>query len=849
MKKILCLIIGFLSYFSSQSQPQFWGMTSSGGKNNGGVIFNTDSEGNNLKVNYQFTNMDFNEPMGYGLIKATDGMLYGTTSKAGVNNEGVLFQYNPATHEYTVKYSFKKTTGSCPSALIQASDGMLYGITHEGGKFDKGVIFQYNLSSDSYAKKFDFSLADGTQPLGSLTQGKNGMLYGITNGGGINDMGVLFQYNPATSAYLKKIEFKDPNKGYSPNSPLMEGKDGKLYGLFAAGGKKDLGVLFQYNPVTNAFVKKFDFDSLSGYIPYGALMQASDGIIYGTASSGGKAESGVIFQFNPLTDNYVKMYDFDNTTGRVPLGALFQLTDGMLYGFTMRGGDHDAGIFFKFDPSTSTLTKKFDMGGVNGSSVNGKLVQANDGMFYGTTFDQPLSYSGGTLFKFNPVTATVTTEFKNSDKSENGRFPFGSLMQASDGRLYGLTSMGGANDTGVLFQYDPLLKYFSKKFDFGNVNGSWPIASLMQAKNGMLYGMTVSGGTGFGGGVLFQYDPATVVCNKKINFTAVETGNSPFGTLMQATDGMIYGMTDVNGKGPNTHGILFQYNPSNETFINKFAFDFDGPSGNTPTGALVETPDGMLYGLASRTGRGYGPGVLFQYNPLLSQYTKKIDFDSVKGISPTQSLLLATDGMLYGLTSDGGAANKGTLFQYNPSTSVFTKKIDFDGNNGSVPRGSLMQASNGMLYGTTNSGGTSNMGVLFQYNPQTSQLIKKLDFNGTNGAYPNGNLIEIGKTVGIAETVFSHSVHVFPNPTTGVFNLKIDPVPSEMFNYTITSIEITSVLGKKVSEVVVNDGQVNTISTTGFSTVINLSGVANGIYFLTIKTDKQQLIQKIVKNN
>ncbi len=211
----------------------------------------------------------------------------------------------------------------------------------------------------------------------------------------------------------------------------------------------------------------------------------------------------------------------------------------------------------------------------------------------------------------------------------------------------------------------------------------------------------------------------------------------------------IYGMTS-NG-GVNNAGIIFQYNPSTSAYIKKI--DFTGANGQFPFGSLVQASDGNLYGMTYAGGTS-GVGVLFQYNPSTSTYTKKLDFTVVNGAFPSGSLIQASDDNLYGMTYQGGTNSEGNLFQFNPSTSTYTEKFDFTGVNGADPLGSLMQASDGNLYGMTEAGGTNNKGVLFQFNPVTSAYTKELDFIGTNGASPyNTNLLEVSPPTTLVPTL------------------------------------------------------------------------------------------------
>lgn len=379
----------------------------------------------------------------------------------------IIFKPDGSGNNYTVVHNFDKMDGGNPVqvSLVQAGDGRLYGMTFAGGVHDKGVLFQYDPVTSAYIKKFEFDSVNGSTPHGSLIQASDGMLYGMTCNGGAHDMGVLFQYDPVTSAYTKKLDFTGTGKGSFPRGSLVQATDGLLYGLTNNGGVHDMGVLFQYDPATGSCIKKFDFDGVNGISPRGSLIQASNGMLYGMTYEGGANFVGVIFQYNPLTSACVKKFDFDGAlNGRLPFGSLLQAKDGMLYGMTGLGGAHDQGVLFQYNTLTSIYTKKLD---------------------------------------FN---STV-----------HGSNPTGALIQNSDGTLYGLTSAGGATDHGVLFQYDPALSDYSKKFEFDFVQGSLPNGYLVKAKNGLLYGMTYGGGVN-DLGVIFKYDSATGTSIAESNF-------------------------------------------------------------------------------------------------------------------------------------------------------------------------------------------------------------------------------------------------------------------------------------------------------------------------------------------
>lgn len=347
----------------------------------------------------------------------------------------------------------------------------------------------------------------------------------------------------------------------------------------------------------------------------------------------------------------------------------------------------------------------------------------------------------GLIFTIPTGTTSLGNEyaFKGTDGSQS----FGSLTVAPNGKLYGSTSQGGANGLGVIFEYDPASNSLTKKIDFtGTTNGSGPSlgSSLLLAANGKFYGTTMTGGSN-NTGVLFEYDYNTNTLTKKIDFVGTSNGSKPQGGLSQAGSGKIYGTTLFGGA--NNLGVLFEYDPSTGTLAKKI--DFDGSNnGSNPRSEPIPASNGKLYGVIPG---GTFAGLIYEYDPSTSTFVKKADFKGTSnGSFPIGKMMLASNGKMYGLTNAGGANGRGVLYEYDPSTSILTKYIDFDGTtNGGSPYGSLMEASNGKFYGATESGnGTvSSQGSLFEYDPSAHTLTPLFNFNGTNGAYPWGSLVEV----------------------------------------------------------------------------------------------------------
>ncbi|MBE7443629.1 MAG: T9SS type A sorting domain-containing protein, partial [Flavobacteriales bacterium] len=374
-KLLLYIFVCFTTIQIHAQSPELWGMTFSGGINNVGTIFKTDSNGNNHVLVHEFIKYEGAFPKYTELCEASNGKLYGMTREGGANEMGVLFEYEPSTNTYSKKLDFNgAANGRKPyGSLIQASNGKLYGMTSEGGTNDMGVLFEYDPTTSTYTKKLDFNDIDGSYPQGSLMQASNGKLYGMTLGGGTNNFGVLFEYNPSTNTYTKKFDFNSTNGG-EPYGSLMQASNGKLYGM-TRGGINDIGVLFEFDPTTSTYTKKLDFNYIDGQYPFGSLMQASNGKLYGMTEVGGTNGMGVLFEYDPTTSTYTKKLDFNDIDGQYPFGSLMQASNGKLYGMTPEGGTNDMGVLFEYHPTTNTYTKKLDFNGINGISPNGDLIE------------------------------------------------------------------------------------------------------------------------------------------------------------------------------------------------------------------------------------------------------------------------------------------------------------------------------------------------------------------------------------------------------------------------------------------------------------------------------------------
>jgi uncharacterized repeat protein (TIGR03803 family) len=386
-------------------------------------------------------------------------------------------------------FSMVTLTIGLSGAVAQGASGPvaleLWGMTYAGGQNSVGAIFKTASDGTNYSAQFYFSTADGSHPMGSLVQAANGKLYGMTNEGGANSYGVLFEFDPVSGTYAKKVEFNGSGNGSYPDGDLIEAGNGKFYGLTYLGGQFNNGVLFEYDALTSTYTKKIDLNaSVTGGQPMGSLLKAANGKLYGLTVYGGANNNGVLFEFDPTTGALTVKFDFDGSSnGSLPRGSLMQASNGYLYGMTYAGGANDQGVIFKYDLDAGVLTKTFDFDQTAGGahSPQGALTEAPNGKLYGLT-EQGGSGNTGLLFTFDVSTNLIAPIFSFTQPYGTG--PQGTLTLTSDGKLYGMTNAGGVNSAGTVFEVDPSANTYTKKSDLIDATGEFPIyGKLMVFRN------------------------------------------------------------------------------------------------------------------------------------------------------------------------------------------------------------------------------------------------------------------------------------------------------------------------------------------------------------------------------
>jgi uncharacterized repeat protein (TIGR03803 family) len=472
------------------------------------------------------------------------------------------------------------------------------------------------------------------------------------------------------------------------------------------------------------------------------------------------------------------------------------------------------------------------------------------------------------------VAATITssaqtlTTITNFDFT-NGAYPAASVVQGTDGNLYGTTEYGGSNngcgggdDCGTVFKITTsgtLTSLYSFCAASHCTDGSVPTSGLVQGTDGNFYGTTIYGGAN-NSGTVFKITPTgtlTTLYSFSCSANGCPNGAGPAAGLVQGTDGNFYGTTP--GGGAYGGGTVFKISPAGTlSTLYSFCAQNGCPDGDGSIASLVQGTDGNFYGTTYEGGTNHG-GTVFKITPT-GTLTTLYSF-CVQGVGscsdgelPAAGLVQATDGNFYGTTQIGGTNGSGTVFKISPAGSLTTLySFCTQGNctDGSLPYAGLVQATDGNFYGTTKLGGTENSGTVFKISPAGSLttlysfctqngcldgilpldgLVQATDANlyGTTyeaGANNVGTVFRL--STGLAPFVVAQpTVGVIGTPVTilgtnltGATNLTFNGTPATIITNTGSAITTTVPAGATTGTVQVTVGGNNLISNTDFQVV------------------------------
>ena len=383
---------------------------------------------------------------------------------------------------------------------------------------------------------------------------------------------------------------------------------------------------------------------------------------------------------------------------------------------------------------------------IDGAVPKGSLTSVN-GLLFGRTTTTivtarppPMTIgSYGVIFHFDPnnVASTYSIDhvFAGGDL-DDGDNPRHDAMTPLNGLLYGTTLGGGTHNNGIIFSIGQDGTDYQVLLSLHNSIGDESHSCFVVGQNGILYGMTASGGDN-GEGVIFSFNPATPTPTPTATPTATpanfqtlfsfacasSTGKEPHGRLtLDPNLTILYGMTRKGGD--HDLGVVFKFDTSDNTYSELHDFAGGHDDGATSDHGYVVQSGDHLYGITTNGGH-HDDGVLFRIKTDGSSFDLLHKFGETHhdGKNPYGSLLLV-DNKLYGTTANGGDNDLGTVFVINTDGNNYQRLYSFSGqtnnDDGSKPIDNVILV-NGWLYGMATEGGAKGQGTIFKVSPIPSR--------------------------------------------------------------------------------------------------------------------------------
>jgi uncharacterized repeat protein (TIGR03803 family) len=541
--------------------------------------------------------------------------------------------------------------------------------------------------------------------------------------------------------------------GSGPEGSLIADAEGDLFGISGDGPGHIGGTVFEIVKTPAGYSNTpglvMNFTGVNGFFPEAGLIADSNGDLFGTAQGGGANGDGTVFEISRTGDSST-LVSFNGADGLGPGGNLLVDANGDLFGTTAGGGANDGGEVFEIAKtptgyaSTPTTLASF----AEDSAVDGLIADANGDLF-GTTSG---GGSGGTVFEIKKTATGYASSPTTLARFNPLPLSVGGLIMDANGDLFGITN-GTLLNQGTVFEIKKTAGGYASTpttvISFDSLEH--PQGSLIADSNGDLFGTIPDGGvngdgtvfeitgTGFvpGGpakpppsdGVLFPPNRLTTLVNfdRAAGFTS--DGSGPEGDLIADAKGDLFGTTGSGGVGTAANpanGTVFTGYASTPTTLVSFHLD-DPDAPQTPVAGLLADANGDLFG-TSEFGGANGLGTVFELKKTASGYagtaTTLASFsNNPGGAEPKGNLIADANGDLSGTTYLGGAEDAdglshGTLFEIAKTAAGYastpTTLISFNGDDGDAPVASLIADSNGDLFGTTELGGASGGGTVFE---------------------------------------------------------------------------------------------------------------------------------------
>ncbi len=496
--------------------------TTTGGGQGEGTIFRIDTNIDHLSVIHAF---DPNDPNSgsvprAGLMLAANGRLYGTTESGGVNFQGAVFELDLATGQVATRHSFAAaTTGSSPLAGLVEVGGDLYGTASDRGPGSNGTVFRLDLATGATSAIWIFGPTGPVFPSAEVIE-VGGSFISTSYGGGTRQYGTVFKWDSATSNLSVLHSFERDVDGAYLTAGVIQGSDGRLDGTTTSGGepcalRRERALIAApaacsgsiSTAATSRYCMASTADSAAPLIPMHACWRLADNCS-GRRPSVGSTRFGTVFRLNLDGTGFQILHDFNETDpldGSAPVSSLMFGTDGLLYGTTARGGEHERnGVprepcrgWFR----TAAFVRRIESARRRAAGVGAGASRAD--RIHGhydrrRTVRAPArsaaALSTSSTCSTSPPAFKVLRAFKDCCVNPYGSYPHGGLVKGAGRWAYGVTSTGGPSGFGTIYAISSN-GTIRLLHDFTVSDGGNPWAGLTIGADGSLYGTTQGGGT------------------------------------------------------------------------------------------------------------------------------------------------------------------------------------------------------------------------------------------------------------------------------------------------------------------------------------------------------------------
>lgn len=361
-------------------------------------------------------------------------------------------------------------------------------------------------------------------------------------------------------------------------------------------------------PVTQvqaAMTKLHEFSTETGYVPMYSL--AYDGSkFYGVTAGGGNNDSGVLYSINIDGSGYTVLHHFAEATGSSPREIV--LVGSTIYGVTQNGGNNAGGVIYSINTNGTGYSVLHHGIEATGKEFAGELVYES-GTLYGTSISGGAN-DEGTIFSMQS-NGTGYTVLHHFEDVTDGRGPTSGLTKAGS-ILYGTTNFGGSvAESGTLFSINTNGSDFTVLHVFDeSLQGGTPQNQKLIIDGTKIYGQTYNGGAN-GTGSVFSIN------TNGTGFTLLKSFNETTGLFRPTTSlyfdadtDTLYGGTQDGGEAENANGGYFSIQTDGSNYSEYLVFGGDGEDGRSPRSRPIFI-EGILFGITSEGGVN-GAGVLFR---------------------------------------------------------------------------------------------------------------------------------------------------------------------------------------------------------------------------------------------